>query len=152
MIYHKKPETPPNEKEGFQVLIIQLNLTHPKYYFASTTTVASMTFYNEQSLTLLLDVCKLNGINTSRGTSVLTRYADDRVVVCKTTGEEGFDFLGMHHRKTKAETSQGNVYFTTQQWLTKKAKEWIREVVKERLAPPSSRSRSFEEQVRMAQT
>ncbi|WP_246358968.1 group II intron maturase-specific domain-containing protein [Paenibacillus phytorum] len=53
----------------------------------------------------------------------------------------------MHHRKTKAETSQGNVYFTTQQWLTKKAEERIREVVKERLAPPSSRSRSFEEQV-----
>ncbi|MDQ0897560.1 group II intron reverse transcriptase/maturase [Paenibacillus sp. V4I7] len=115
-----------------------------------------------------------------KGVGELTRYADDKVVVCKTKkeadhayklivtimerleltlhptktrivglwiGDEGFDFLGMHHRKTKAETSQGNVYFTTQQWLTKKAEERIREVVKERLAPPSSRSRSFEEQV-----
>ncbi|MBE0342145.1 group II intron reverse transcriptase/maturase [Paenibacillus sp. 28ISP30-2] len=63
------------------------------------------------------------------------------------TGDEGFDFLGMHHRKTKAETSQGKVYYTTQQWLTPKAEERIREVVKERLAPPSMRSRSFVEQV-----
>lgn len=105
------------------------------------------------------------------GVGELTRYADDMVVVCKTkkeadhvyklictimerleltlhptktrivglwTGEEGFDFLGMRQRK---------VYVTTQQWLTKKAEERIREVVKERVAPPSSRSRSFEEQV-----
>ncbi|ULO10124.1 group II intron reverse transcriptase/maturase [Paenibacillus sp. 19GGS1-52] len=64
------------------------------------------------------------------------------------TGDEGFDFLGMHHRKTRAETSQGKVYYTTQQWLTKKAEERIREVVKERLAPPSMRSKSFAEQVK----
>lgn len=63
-------------------------------------------------------------------------------------GEEGFDFLGMHHRKTKAETSHGKVYYTTQQWLTKKAEERIREVVKERLAPPSMRSSSIEEHVK----
>lgn len=59
------------------------------------------------------------------------------------TGEEGFDFLGMHHRKTSAETSTGKVYYTTQQWLTKKAEERIREVVKERLAPPRMRSCSI---------
>ncbi|MGO4531007.1 group II intron reverse transcriptase/maturase [Paenibacillus sp. 2TAF8] len=64
------------------------------------------------------------------------------------TGAEGFDFLGMHHRKTKAETSQGKVYYTTQQWLTKKAEERIRGVIKERLFPPSMRSRSFAEQVK----
>lgn len=63
------------------------------------------------------------------------------------TGDEGFDFLGMHHRKTKAETSQGKVYHTTQQWLTKKAEERIRGVIKERLSPPSMRSRSFAEHV-----
>lgn len=63
------------------------------------------------------------------------------------TGEDGFDFLGMHHRKTKAETSKGQVYYTTQQWLTKKAEERIREVVKERLAPPNMRVRSFSEHV-----
>ncbi|REK71593.1 group II intron reverse transcriptase/maturase [Paenibacillus paeoniae] len=63
------------------------------------------------------------------------------------TGEEGFDFLGMHHRKTKAETSKGNVYYTTQQWLTRKAEERIREVVKERLAPPGMRHKSLFEHV-----
>ncbi|WII37223.1 hypothetical protein [Paenibacillus thiaminolyticus] len=59
------------------------------------------------------------------------------------TGEEGFDFLGMRLRKTKAETSKGKVYYTTQQWLTRKAEERIREVVKERLALPNMRHKSF---------
>jgi RNA-directed DNA polymerase len=77
----------------------------------------------------------------------LTLHPTKTRIVGLWTGDEGFDFLGMHHRKTKAETSQGKVY-TTQQWLTKKAEERIREVVKERLAPPSMRSKSFAEQVK----
>lgn len=77
----------------------------------------------------------------------LTLHPTKTRIVGLWTGDEGFDFLGMHHRKTKAETSQGKVYYTTQQWLTKKAEERIREVVKERLASPSMRSRSFEEHV-----
>ncbi|MDO3413411.1 group II intron reverse transcriptase/maturase [Saccharibacillus sp. CPCC 101409] len=64
------------------------------------------------------------------------------------TGEDGFDFLGMHHRKTKAETAKGRVYVTTQQWLTGKAEKRIRSVVKERLAPPSMRAASVEEHIR----
>lgn len=63
------------------------------------------------------------------------------------TGKEGFDFLGMHHRKTKAETSQARVYYTTQQWLTKKAEQHIRDEVKARLAPPSARMLSVEEHI-----
>lgn len=63
------------------------------------------------------------------------------------TGKEGFDFLGMHHRKTKAETSQAWVYYTTQQWLTKKAEQHIRDEVKARLAPPSARMLSVEEHI-----
>ena len=63
------------------------------------------------------------------------------------TGEDGFDFLGMHHRKTKAETSAGKVYYTTQQWLAKKAEERIREVVKDRLSPPKMRSMSFADHI-----
>ncbi|ULO06067.1 group II intron reverse transcriptase/maturase [Paenibacillus sp. 19GGS1-52] len=78
----------------------------------------------------------------------LTLHPTKTRIVGLWTGDEGFDFLGMHHRKTKAETSQGKVYYTTQQWLTKKAEERIREVVKERLAPPSMRSKSFAEQVK----
>ena len=77
----------------------------------------------------------------------LTLHPTKTRIVGLWTGEEGFDFLGMHHRKTKAETSQGKVYYTTQQWLTEKAEERIREVVKERLAPPSMRIKSFEEHV-----
>nr|WP_276562936.1 group II intron reverse transcriptase/maturase [Paenibacillus anseongense] len=77
----------------------------------------------------------------------LTLHPTKTRIVGLWTGEEGFDFLGMHHRKTKAETSQGVVYYTTQQWLTTKAEERIREVVKGRLSPPSMRSRTFEEHV-----
>lgn len=77
----------------------------------------------------------------------LTLHPTKTRIVGLWTGEEGFDFLGMHHRKTKAETSKGQVYYTTQQWLCRKAEERIREVVKERLAPPSMRHKSFQEHV-----
>jgi RNA-directed DNA polymerase len=77
----------------------------------------------------------------------LTLHPTKTRIVGLWTGEEGFDFLGMHHRKTKAETSQGRVYYTTQQWLTRKAEERIREVVKERLAPPRMRFKSMAEHV-----
>ncbi|MEK3900959.1 group II intron reverse transcriptase/maturase [Paenibacillus sp. FSL R7-0179] len=77
----------------------------------------------------------------------LTLHPTKTRIVGLWTGDEGFDFLGMHHRKTKAETSQGKVYYTTQQWLTKKAEERIRGVVKDRLAPPGMRWKSFEEHV-----
>lgn len=77
----------------------------------------------------------------------LTLHPTKTRIVGLWTGEEGFDFLGMHHRKTKAETSKGQVYYTTQQWLTRKAEERIREVVKERLAPPNMRHKSIPEHV-----
>lgn len=77
----------------------------------------------------------------------LTLHPTKTRIVGLWTGEEGFDFLGMHHRKTKAATSQNRVYYTTQQWLCKKAEKHIREVVKERLAPPKMRHVSFKEHV-----
>lgn len=77
----------------------------------------------------------------------LTLHPTKTRIVGLWTGEEGFDFLGMHHRKTRAETSTGHSYYTTQQWLTKKAEERIREVVKERLAPPSMRGKSIQEHI-----
>ncbi|WP_241735063.1 group II intron reverse transcriptase/maturase [Paenibacillus alvei] len=61
----------------------------------------------------------------------LTLHPTKTRIVSLWTGEEGFDFLDMHHRKAKTETSKGKVYYTTQQWLTRKAEERIREVVKE---------------------
>ena len=77
----------------------------------------------------------------------LTMHPTKTRLVGLWTGKEGFDFLGMHHRKTKAETSKGKVYYTTQQWLTKKAEQHIRDVVKERLAPPSARVQSLESHI-----
>lgn len=78
----------------------------------------------------------------------LTLHPTKTRIVGLWTGDEGFDFLGMHHRKTKAETSQGKGYYTTQQWLTKKAEERIRGAVKERLSPPNMRFKSFAEHVK----
>jgi RNA-directed DNA polymerase len=77
----------------------------------------------------------------------LTLHPTKTRIVGLWTGEDGFDFLGMHHRKTKAETSAGKVYYTTQQWLAKKAEERIREVVKDRLAPPKMRSMPFADHI-----
>jgi RNA-directed DNA polymerase len=77
----------------------------------------------------------------------LTLHPTKTRIVGLWTGDEGFDFLGMHHRKTKAETSTSKVYFTTQQWLAKRAEERIREVVKGRLEPPKMRSVSIYEHI-----
>lgn len=87
-------------------------------------------------------------IHAIMGRLELTLHPTKTRIVGLWTGEEGFDFLGMHHRKTKAETSQGKVYYTTQQWLCRKAEEHIREVVKERLAPPNQRHKSLTEHVK----
>lgn len=77
----------------------------------------------------------------------LTMHPTKTRLVGMWSGKEGFDFLGMHHRKAKAETSQGKVYYTTQQWLTNKAEQHIRDVVKERLAPPAARVQSLESHI-----
>ncbi|MDS1030971.1 group II intron maturase-specific domain-containing protein [Bacillota bacterium LX-D] len=53
----------------------------------------------------------------------------------------------MHHRHAKAETSQGKAYYTTQQWLTPKAEQHIRDVIKERLAPPAARVQSLKSHI-----
>lgn len=77
----------------------------------------------------------------------LTMHPTKTRLVGLWSGKEGFDFLGMHHRKAKAETSTGQVYYTTQQWLTKKAEQHIRDVVKERLGPPAARVQSLESHI-----
>lgn len=77
----------------------------------------------------------------------LTLHPTKTKLVGMWTGEEGFDFLGHHHRKTKAQNSKCWTYFTTQQWIRAKAAEHIREVVKERLAPPSARAKSLKEHI-----
>lgn len=56
----------------------------------------------------------------------LTLHPEKTRIMGLWTGEEGFDFHGMHHRKTKAETGQNRVYYTTQQWLCAKTEKHIR--------------------------
>lgn len=77
----------------------------------------------------------------------LTIHPDKTKTIEFYSGKEGFDFLGMHHRKTKAETAKCKVYCTTQQWLTAKAERHIREEVRSRLAPPSARMHSVQEHI-----
>ena len=62
-------------------------------------------------------------------------------------GKEGFDFLGMHHRSAKAQTSQNKTYYTLQQWPCEKAMKSIRSKVKEGLAPPNRRSLSLKSHI-----
>lgn len=49
-------------------------------------------------------------------------------------GREGFDFLGLHHRRLKAETGKGRQYSTTHQFPSRKATKKMRETVKGELA------------------
>ena len=77
----------------------------------------------------------------------LTLHPEKTKLVGMWTGEAGFDFLGMHHRKTKAQTAKCHKYYTTQQWLTARAERHIRDEVKERLAPPSARVKSVQDHV-----
>lgn len=77
----------------------------------------------------------------------LTLHPTKTRVVGLWDGKEGFDFLGMHFRKAKAENARGVVYHTIQHWLTPKAEKHIRNVIKERLGPPSARGQSLESHI-----
>ena len=43
-------------------------------------------------------------------------------------GKEGFDFLGMHHRRMTTETSKGQLYKETYQYPSRKAMSVIRQI------------------------
>jgi len=77
----------------------------------------------------------------------LTLHPEKTKIVGMWTGKTGFDFLGMHHRKTKTQTAKCKTFYTTQQWLTRKAEQHIRDVIKERLAPPAAGIISVREHV-----
>ncbi|WP_055107439.1 group II intron reverse transcriptase/maturase [Paenibacillus ihumii] len=77
----------------------------------------------------------------------LTLHPTKTRIVGLWTGEEGFDFLGMHHRKTKAETSKGQVYYTTHQFFFLKAGDRIQVRVHGRFDPTGLRRPRFEEHV-----
>ena len=52
-------------------------------------------------------------------------------VVSMWDGKEGFDFLGMHHRRMRTETSKGTAFQETYQYPSKKAMKKMKQSIKE---------------------
>lgn len=50
-------------------------------------------------------------------------------------GKEGFDFLGLHHRRIKVKSRQGREFYTTVRWPSKKAMKKMRQRIKTLLEP-----------------
>lgn len=51
-------------------------------------------------------------------------------IVCMWDGKEGFDFLGMHHRRMTTETRQGKRFQETYQYPSRKAMKKIKDAIK----------------------
>lgn len=51
-------------------------------------------------------------------------------IVCMWDGKEGFDFLGMHHRRMTTETKQGNTFQETYQYPSRKAMKKMKSAIK----------------------
>lgn len=51
-------------------------------------------------------------------------------IVCMWDGKEGFDFLGMHHRRMTTETRQGNAFQETYQYPSRKAMKKMKSAIK----------------------
>ena len=51
-------------------------------------------------------------------------------IVCMWDGKEGFDFLGMHHRRMTTETRQGNTFQETYQYPSRKAMKKMKSAIK----------------------
>ena len=51
-------------------------------------------------------------------------------IVCMWDGKEGFDFLGMHHRRMTTETRQGSTYQETYQYPSRKAMKKMKSAIK----------------------
>ena len=51
-------------------------------------------------------------------------------IVCMWDGKEGFDFLGMHHRRMTTETRQGNTFQETYQYPSRKAMKKMKAAIK----------------------
>jgi hypothetical protein len=52
-------------------------------------------------------------------------------IVCMWDGQEGFDFLGMHHRRKTVETKDGRKYQETFQFPSRKAMKKMKAAIKE---------------------
>jgi len=63
-------------------------------------------------------------------------------------GKDGFDFLGMHHKRVTGFTREGTRYYTTYQFPTSKAMKKMRSKVKEVIGKRSALLRSLRELVK----
>lgn len=61
----------------------------------------------------------------------LTLHPEKTKIVCMWDGKEGFDFLGMHHRRMKDETGNGKYYNKTFQFPSKKSMKKMKLAIKE---------------------
>ena len=61
----------------------------------------------------------------------LTLHPTKTKIVCMWDGKEGFDFLGLHHRRMMSETSKGATYKETFQYPSKKAMKKMKASIKE---------------------
>lgn len=61
----------------------------------------------------------------------LTLHPTKTKIVCMWDGKEGFDFLGLHHRRMVTETSKGATYKETFQYPSKKAMKKMKASIKE---------------------
>lgn len=61
----------------------------------------------------------------------LTLHPTKTKIVCMWDGKEGFDFLGIHHRRMVSETSKGATYKETFQYPSKKAMKKMKSAIKE---------------------
>lgn len=61
----------------------------------------------------------------------LTLHPTKTKIVCMWDGKEGFDFLGLHHRRMVTETSKGATFKETYQYPSKKAMRKLKAAIKE---------------------
>jgi len=72
-------------------------------------------------------------------------HPDKTRIRCLRKGEEGFDFLGFHHRKKESWRWTGRYYL--QRWPSRKAMQAIRQKIKATVGPRSLRHRAVQEVV-----
>jgi group II intron reverse transcriptase/maturase len=61
----------------------------------------------------------------------LTLHPTKTKIVCMWDGKEGFDFLGLHHRRMVSETTKGATFKETIQYPSKKAMKKMKAAIKE---------------------
>ena len=78
----------------------------------------------------------------------LTLHPAKTKIVCMWDGKEGFDFLGLHHRRMMSETSKGATYKETFQYPSKKAMKKMKASIKENVNSRSLLAASEEDLIK----